>query len=250
MRSLSVDLARIISYSFFFFSFFFLLSTHYRTLPTSTVKMPPHGPGMAGAGHSHDPEFPDDDWNLYSMLDPQATTALNVTNPRDTIGIFKPHARRLTAEPMLISDADAQIIVVARFTSPVHIRKIMVIGSGVNEDLNHPSQLKCFVNREAIDFTNVEDINPDQQFNLAVNPQGTIEMITSLRPFTNVTSLVMFFPSNHGDVQETAIQYIGLQGEHTHYRREAVDAVYEVLCNGQDIKQPEDAKGAHGLHMH
>ena len=28
-----------------------------------------HGPGMGGAGHSHDAEYPDDDWNLYQHLD-------------------------------------------------------------------------------------------------------------------------------------------------------------------------------------
>ena len=47
---------------------------------------------------------------------------------------------------------------------------------------------------------------------------------------------------------------IGLQGEHTHYRREAVDTVYEVLCNGQDIVQPEDQTGSqetsHSGHLH
>jgi hypothetical protein len=99
--------------------------------PTSGVlfedkKMAPHGGGMLGAGHSHDPEYPDDDWNLYAMLDRDRTTALNVTNPAQAIGIFKPFAMRLTEQPSIISDADPEILVVAAFTSPVHIRKIMV----------------------------------------------------------------------------------------------------------------------------
>ena len=43
----------------------------------------------------------------------------------------------------------------------------------------------------------------------------------------------------------------GLQGEHTHFRREAVDTVYEVLCNGQDIEQPEDSiGGTETAHLH
>eukprot|EP01031_Cornospumella_fuschlensis_P052959 gene52959-64695_t len=61
--------------------------------------MPPHGHGMAGAGHSHDTKYPDDTWNLYAMLDTDAVTALNVTRPRDTIGIFKPHVHRFDEEP-------------------------------------------------------------------------------------------------------------------------------------------------------
>ena len=209
--------------------------------------MPPHGPGMFGASHSHDPQYPDDNWNLYAMLD-ETTSALNVTNPRDAIGVFKPHALRLNDTPELISDADAEMIVVARFTAPVHVRKIMIIGGGDAE--SHPRVLKCYANRDDVDFGNVEGIKPSQQWNLQVNTNGTIELITPLAPFTNITSLTFYFPSNHGDVDVTNLKYIGMQGEHTHYRREAVDAEYEVLCNGSDIKQPEEEKGAHNLHMH
>ena len=47
--------------------------------------MPPHGPSMSGATHSHDPDFPEDDWNLYSML-AQETTSLNTSRPLQTLG--------------------------------------------------------------------------------------------------------------------------------------------------------------------
>ena len=89
-----------------------------------------------------------------------------------------------------------------------------------------------------------------QDFDLEVNTNGSKEYVTNIRPFTNVNTLILFFPDNHGDVDKTVIQYIGLQGEHTHYRREPVDAVYEVLCNGQDtnVKQ-EDMDAAHA-HSH
>lgn len=176
------------------------------------------------------------------MLDP-STTALNVTKPTDAVGIFKPFAHRLSPLPELISDADAEIIVFARFTSPVHIRKLMVIGGG--DESHHPAQLKCYVNKEGVDFTSIESLNPAQCFTLPVNREGVVEFVTALQPFTNVTTIAFYFPANHGDEETTAIQYIGMQGEHTHYRREAVDTTYEVLCNGQDICQPEDILGAH-----
>jgi hypothetical protein len=202
---------------------------------------------MLGAAHSHNPEYPDDNWNLYSMLDP-STTALNVTKPSDVIGIFKPFALRLVDPLEVISDADAEIIVIARFTSPVHIRKLMVVGGGTDD--NHPSELKCYVNQDGIDFTNVEALNPAQKFSLPINSQGLVELTTVLQPFTNLMSVAFYFPSNHGDVETTVLKYIGMQGEHTHYRREAVDATYEVLCNGQDIEQPEDVLGAKAPHLH
>lgn len=202
---------------------------------------------MIGAGHSHDPEFPDDAWNLYSMLDREGTTALNATIPEHAVGIFKPHAHRLNEHPEIISDADAEIIVVARFTSPVHIRKIMVIGGG--DGLQHPASLQCFVNNEDVDFTNVGSLRPAQTFSLPMNEEGVIEHITALQPFSNVTCIAFYFPENYGH-EATVLRYIGLQGDHTHYRREAVDTVYELLCNGQDIAQPEDQLGAHAHHMH
>ena len=59
----------------------------------------------------------------------------------------------------------------------------------------------------------------------------------------------MYFQGNLGGVDSSTLRYIGLQGDHTHYKREAVHTVYEVLCNGQDICQPEDAHGATS-HMH
>lgn len=205
-----------------------------------------------GATHSHNPEYPDDNWNLYSMIDTTASTALNVTRPNDAVGIFKPFVHRLTDEPALISDADEEIIVIVRFTSPVHIRKIMVIGGG-SDDTQHPSSLKCYANHENLDFTSIGAVRPSQEFNLVMNTQGTSELTTLIHPFTNVTILTFYFPANYGNAN-TVIKYIGMQGEHTHYRREAVDTVYEVLCNGQDIIQPEGVAGAESLgadrHLH
>lgn len=210
----------------------------------------PHGHGMAGASHSHDEKYPDDNWNLYAMLDIQLTRALNVTQPNDVVGIFKPHVLRLQEEPKLISDADAEVIILARFTSPVSIRKIMVIGG--SSEQHHPSSLRCYVNTDLIDFNNVNDFTPAQTFDLPINASGLVELTTVLQPFTNIQTVAFYFPENHGNDDVTIIKYIGMQGEHTHYRREAVDTMYEVLCNGQDIVQPEDFVGTlgHERHMH
>lgn len=197
---------------------------------------------MVGGGHSHDTKYPDDTWNLYAMLDADAVTALNVTRPRDTIGIFKPHVHRFDEEPSIISDADAEVIVLITFTSPCSVRKIMIMGGG--DEAHHPSRVKLYPNRVTLDFTELDAVRAAQELELPVNSLGVVELTTVLQPFTNITSLALYFPSNHGDSDVTRIKYIGMQGEHTHYKREAVDTVYEVLCNGQDIHQPEDAHGS------
>lgn len=204
--------------------------------------MPPHGGGMTGAAHSHDPEHPDDDWNLYAMLDTSQTIAMNVANSTSAVGVFKPFVRRLNQNPNLVSDADEEILVVARFTSPVHVRKLMVIGGGPSE--HHPSEMQCFVNHEDIDFTNLSAFRAAQTFSLPVNVEGNRELIVAnVAAFSNINCLAFYFPTNHG-AENTVLQYIGMQGEHTHYRREAVKADYEVLCTHQNISAPTDAHGA------
>ena len=208
--------------------------------------MPPHGPGVTGACHSHDPQFPDDNWNLYSMLDPTQTVALNVTRTDHVLGIFKPYVLRLSENPVIISDADAEIIIIARFVSPVHIRKFMVIGNGENQ--HHPNRMNCYVNHEGIDFTNISAYRIAESFNIPVNTEGTHELLISTpQNFNNITCLTIHFPSNHSNDEDvsTIIKYIGLQGEHTHYRREAVHANYEVLCSHQEIPPVNSATIEH-----
>ena len=207
---------------------------------------------------------------LFSLTDRLAdtTTSLNVTKPEDTIGIFKPYVRRLNPLPEIIrwayvpkcfcsmsltmslprySDADAEIIVLINFTSPVHIRKMMVIGG--NDVKHHPNEVKCYVNKDNVDFSSIQSFSPTQTFRLDINNTGTNELTTNIVSFTNVMSLALYFPGNHGDDDVTILKYIGFQGEHTHYRREAVNTVYELLCTGSDIHTESEAQlGMHHLH--
>ena len=53
-------------------------------------------------------------------------------------------------------------------------------------------------------------------------------------PFTNITALALFFPANHGDEEETKLMYIGMQGDHTHGQRMAVNATYELIATPND----------------
>jgi len=176
---------------------------------------------------SHNAEYPTDSWNLYCLLD-SASTVLNIdvsSNPTP-LTIFKPFERRLDPNPFIISDADEEILISVRFIAPSNIRKIMIIGHGPVG--NHPSRLKCYVNKENIDFTNIGDIRPSQEFTLPVNERGDIELLTQINQFTNVNTLVLYFPTNYG-ADNTAVQYIGLQGDHSHAKREAVIATYELI---------------------
>ena len=147
-----------------------------------------------------------------------------------------------------MSDADDEILITCRFTSPVTVKKLMVIGG--EQPGQQPSSVSCFVDVENMDFTTLAQYKPVQTFQMPNdNSNGDVELLTTLRHFTNISTLTLLFKGNLSDGETSSLRYIGMQGDHTHYRREAVNTVYEVLCNGQDICQPEDAKGT-SAHFH
>ncbi|MCO5610152.1 hypothetical protein L7F22_064387 [Adiantum nelumboides] len=74
-------------------------------------------------------------------------------------------------------------------------------------------------------------MNPIQEWELGENLQGTLEYQTRYAKFQNVASLILQFPENFG-AHTTRISFIGIQGEATQLKRDAVaNIVYEALPN-------------------
>ena len=73
--------------------------------------------------------------------------------------------------------------------------------------------LNRFVNRDDVDFNNVEDVPSVQQWDLHEDFVGALEYQTKITKFQNVTHLTLFFPDNFG-AEETKIHFIGLKGEY------------------------------------
>ena len=212
-----------------------------------------------GGGHSHDEGEPDDTWNLYQHIDRAEGLNGEVVGggegvvvswaPEGSSGkarcVFKPHARRLQPAPALRSDADEQLIVKVAFVAPVSVRRIMVVGAGPAEQ--HPSSVRVFTGAaaEALDFDNAETTAPAQAEALAPNPAGEGYFNCVRQPFTNIMAVAFFFPANHGEGDETGVAYIGMQGDHTHGKREVVHADYELLCthghNEHMLPTPQNA---------
>mmetsp|Transcript_21237 Transcript_21237/g.63385 ORF Transcript_21237/g.63385 Transcript_21237/m.63385 type:complete len:207 (+) Transcript_21237:180-800(+) len=185
-----------------------------------------HGGGVSSACHSHSEEYPDDSWNLYQHI--ERAEALNA-DASDAAPILKPFVRRLEPAGSLTSDGDEELLIKVSFSAPVSLRRLMVIGAGEGDA--HPSRIKVYVGKEDLDFQSLEDVRPTFESALPQNPTG--EAFLNVHPpskFTNVSTLAFFFDANHGEVDETAIQYLGLQGDHSHDRREAVNATYELMC--------------------
>lgn len=73
----------------------------------------------------------------------------------------------------------------------------------------------------------MRDLPPTQEFDLQPNPLGELEYPTQVQRFSGVHHLTMHFPGAiHGT--QSHVVFVGLKGEFTERRREAVEAVYEV----------------------
>jgi len=122
------------------------------------------------------------------------------------------------------SDADEELLVTIPFTGSVKLKSFCVIGGTGGTS---PSKVKLFINRDDIDFNNVNEMKPLQTIELAENVTGEIEWPVQVSNFSNVYSLTMYFCANWG-APTTIIYYIGLKGLFENVRREAVVANYEL----------------------
>mmetsp|Transcript_30088 Transcript_30088/g.90448 ORF Transcript_30088/g.90448 Transcript_30088/m.90448 type:complete len:209 (+) Transcript_30088:499-1125(+) len=203
-----------------------------------------HGGAGGGAAHSHSEEYPDDTWNLYQHV--ARAEVLNARDGADASAVLKPFVRRLEEAGTIVSDGDEELLVKLTFAAPVSLRRLMVIGGGESDA--HPSRVKVYVGREDLDFQSLEDVRPNFQTALPQNAPG--EAYVNVHPpgaFTNVTTLAFFFDANHGGDDETKLQYLGLQGDHSHDRREAVNATYELVCQHQGTGVGNDFKMQEGV---
>jgi PITH domain len=187
-----------------------------------------HGGGHACSAecdHSAEADVGSAEWSLYTRVKLDSVVCLNEAEERSGGRVLRPWASRFDRDaPVLRSDCDEQLLLVIPFVAPVKIKSICVIGGGGDES---PAEVKSFVNREGMDFGAAETSECVQKWELVENNgDGRIEYPTRFSRFQNVSTLTLFFNRNFG-AETTVIQYIGLKGEYTEYKREAVESVYE-----------------------
>ncbi|KAA3477495.1 PITH domain-containing protein 1-like [Gossypium australe] len=119
------------------------------------------------------------------------------------------------------------------FTSDVKIKSISVVGGA---DGTSPSKLRVFINREGIDFSDAQSMQPVQEWELVENLQGVLEYQTRYSKFQSVANITLHFPESFGG-DTTQIHYIGFKGEATQLKRDVVATiVYEITPNPSDHK--------------
>ncbi|KAI0507986.1 hypothetical protein KFK09_014116 [Dendrobium nobile] len=196
--------------------------------------------------HDHDCEDHNcaADWSLYKHINLDQVTALNESVAGSIKSVFKAWDRRLdNSEGFLESnEGDPELLVFIPFTSDVKIKSISVVGGAEGTS---PSKMRAFINRDGIDFSDAQNMQPVQEWELAENLQGILEYQTRYPRFQSVGSLTLHFPENFG-ANATQIYYIGLRGEATQLKRDAVtNVVYELYPNPSEHKSSDVGRFSH-----
>jgi hypothetical protein len=194
--------------------------------------------------HDHSCEDHDcsSDFSLYKHVDLSKVSALNEAIPGSVKSVFRSWEQRLNSSEghLESNEGDPELLVFIPFTSDVKIKSISVVGGA---DGTSPSKMRAFINREGIDFSDAQNMQPIQEWDLAENLQGVLEYQTKYSRFQGVGNLTLHFPDNFGG-DATQIHYIGLKGEATQLKRDVVATiVYELTPNPSDHKTKADGGG-------
>ncbi|CAN1147323.1 PITH domain-containing protein GA19395 [Linum perenne] len=210
------------------------------------------------------------DWSLYKHVDIPKVSALNEAVHGSVKSVFKAWEHRLNLSGGVLesNDGDPELLVYVPFTSDVKIKSISIVGGS---DGTSPSKMRVFfsflmsspdfcllckngpwfmlnsicrfINREGIDFSDAQDMQAIQEWELAENLQGVLEYQTRYAKFQSVSSITLHFPDNFGG-DTTQIHYIGFKGEATKNKRDAVATiVYELMPNPSDHKTKAETGG-------
>ncbi|XP_047953296.1 PITH domain-containing protein 1 [Salvia hispanica] len=196
--------------------------------------------------HDHSCEEHDcsTDWSLYKHIDLSKVSALNEAVSGSVESVFKDWEQRLNSSEGYLesNEDDPELIVFIPFTSDVKLKSISIVGGA---DGTSPAKMRAFINREGIDFSDAQNMQAVQEWDLAENLQGVLEYQTRYSRFQSVGNLTLHFPVNFGgDASTTQIHYIGLKGEATQLKRDVVATiVYEITPNPSDHKTRAETGG-------
>jgi len=165
--------------------------------------------------------------NLFIHIDRDNVVALNTL--KSGSNVIKPWHTRLDETQFIESDADDQMILRIPFTGSVRLRALLFkAGPGAQT----PSQINLFANEPSLDFDDIFDKIPAQEFNV---PQSRDigEYAVKSTKFSNISSITLFIPASQG-AENTRIYYVGFLGSWTEHKHNPVITVYETQANLAD----------------
>ncbi|KAI0101880.1 translation protein [Nemania sp. FL0031] len=215
----------------------------------------------AGHGHDHHHEHDHSDditpalqHSLYQHIRFDDVVTLNeaVRDSGKAI-VKKTWAERLQPNPELVSDADEQLLINIPFTGQVKLHSILLRTSQSN---SAPRTLCVFINRDDIDFDNVNSLKPTQKFDLSQTSEIQ-ELPVKRVLFGKVQRLTLFFVDNfstqvHDDddgaeedsdedeeeeeAEVSRLSYLGFKGDWMQLGSAPSQILYEAAPNPNDHK--------------
>jgi hypothetical protein len=189
-----------------------------------------HGDHEHDHDHDHEHAHPDTGGpsdNVFGHIDRDNVIALNSIGEGKQI--IKPWDERLDERVYIESDADDQLIIRVPFTGSVKLRSLL-LKSGPGEKT--PAKVALFANIDNLDFSDAQDKEPLQQFDVAIGREVG-EYTLKPAKFPNVSTVTLFFPASQG-AETTRIYYIGFLGQWSERKQDPVITVYESQANLAD----------------
>ncbi|KAF8896495.1 galactose-binding domain-like protein [Infundibulicybe gibba] len=189
--------------------------------------------------HDHDHDHPSETGskdNLFQHIDRSNVVALNASGQGPEV--IKPWHERLDESKALESDADDQMIIRIPFTGSVKLRSLLLKTGPAGQT---PSKVALFVNEPSLDFDDISDRTPIQEFDI---PQGREVGEYSIRTAkcSNVSSVTLFFPASQGS-DTIQLYYAGFMGVWSERKTNPVITVYETQANLADHEKIQGMEG-------
>ncbi|PFH53206.1 hypothetical protein AMATHDRAFT_188451 [Amanita thiersii Skay4041] len=202
--------------------------------------MPPHH-HHDDCGHEHQEHSqvgnePNPQDNLYKYIDRENVIALNASRPG--YDVIKPWHNRQDESVCIESDADDQLILRIPFMGSVRLRGLLLKSGPVEHT---PSKVLLFANEMNLDFSDVTNRSPTQEFNVA-QARGVGEYSLRTAKFSNLSSISLYFPSSQG-ADSTRVYYVGFLGHWSERKEEPVITVYEAQPNISDHDKIQGTEG-------
>ncbi|TGJ86774.1 hypothetical protein E0Z10_g1969 [Xylaria hypoxylon] len=209
-----------------------------------------HG-GHSHHNHDHDHDHSDDitpalQHSLYQHIRFDEIDTMNESQRDSGKAIVKKTwSERQQVEPELVSQVDEQMLMNVPFTGQVKLHSILLRSS---PSTSAPRTLRVFINRDNLDFNNVDNISPTQEFELSQTSEVQ-ELPVRRVLFNSVRRLTLFFVDNFGthlrvsdsdnesdsdEEESTRLSYLGFKGEWMQLGRAPAQILYEAAPNPND----------------
>lgn len=187
--------------------------------------------------HSPPPEETHEMESLYSKIDLTGVRAINERVPESAAQIIKPWDQRFSDELSCMSNVDGQIILHVPFVGQIKLKSILLRCPATT---SAAKEMYVYVNRDDLDFTNVDDAIPIETFECVAYEHASdmIEYPVKTRLYRNVRSITLYFKQHWSDDEDDPLilYYLGFRGDHTEIRTGPISVTYEAFANPKDHK--------------